>query len=395
MSNSRLKNRYAFSGVGLTPQGKVPSRSAQSFHVEACANALRDAGLPVGEVDGLILYRHFDPVGGDVDVSAFTVAEQLGIRPTALSQETYCTRSWMTHAIGLIEAGFCKYVLVSYGDNARSGRRSFVKELRNDGEPSDMLAAYGDFSTLAKYAMIARRAMYETGTGPEVWRNIAVCQRQFANLNPEAAMHEKLLTPEDYDAAPYVVEPFRLLDATPTTDGGRAILVTTEERARDLAVKPVCVIGVGEANQPKSPAHMTFEDSRYAPATSAKAAFEMAGITIDDVDACEIYDCFTYTVEATMRDYGFFEPGESAAFFVPERIGPGGSLPINTSGGMLSEGYFMGLTPVVEAVRQLRGECGARQLGVLPGSKTPNIILCSDNGGVFHSHTTLVLGREC
>ena len=96
-----------------------------------------------------------------------------------------------------------------------------------------------------------------------------------------------------------------------------------------------------------------------------------------------------------MRDYGFFEPGESAAFFVPERIGPGGSLPINTSGGMLSEGYFMGLTPVVEAVRQLRGGCGARQLGVLPGSKTPNIILCSDNGGVFQSHTTLVLGREC
>lgn len=389
---TRLKNRYAIAGVGLTPQGKVPSRSAQSFHVEACANALRDAQLPASEVDALLLYRHFDPTGGDLDVTAFTVAEQLGIRPTVLSQEKYCTRTWLTHAIGLMEAGLCRYVLVSYGDNARSGRRSFIKELQN-GQPTDMLAACGDLSTLAKYAMIARRAMHETGTGPDVWKNIAVCQRQFANLNPEASMYGKPLTEADYYAAPYVVEPFRLPDATPTSDGGRALLITTAERARDLAKTPVPIMGLGQANMPSSPAYMSFEDSRYAAAVAAKAAFEMAGVTTADVDACEIYDCFSYTVEATLRDYGFFKPGEADAFFTPERIGPGGSLPVNTSGGMLSEGYFMGLTPVVEAVRQLRSECGARQLGVYPGSKKPDIILCSDNGGVLQSHTTIVLGR--
>lgn len=389
----QLKQRYAVVGIGTTKQGKVPGRGALSFHVEACANALQDAGLPPKAVDGLLLYRHFAPVGGDLDVSAFMAAEQLGIRPTALSQETYCTRGWITHAIGLLEAGFCNYVLISYGDNARSGHRSFVRELER-GEATDALAAYGDFSTLAKYAMIARRAMYETGTGSEVWKNIALCQRQFANLNPEAAMHEKVLTEADYYASPYVVEPFRLLDATPTTDGGRAILITSAERAKDLAKSPAYILGIGEANQPKSPGNMSLEDSRYAPMASSTMAFRMAGVTTKDIDACEIYDCFTYTVEATLRDYGFFAWGESADFFVPARIGPGGSLPINTSGGMLSEGYFMGLTPVVEAVRQLRGECGDRQLGVFPGSNSPKLILCSDNGGVLQSHATLILGKE-
>lgn len=388
-----LKNRYAIVGIGQTPQGKVPGRSAQSFHVEACVNAIGDAGIAKDEIDGLLLYRHFDAMPGDIDVSAFRIAEQLGIRPTVLSQEAYCTRSWLTHAIGLLEAGFCRYVLVSYGDNARSGKRAFVRELAN-GKPTDELAAYGDFSTLAKYAMLARRDMFETGTGPEVWRNIAVCQRRFANMNPAAAMFDKVLTEADYDASPYVVEPFRLLDATPTTDGGRAIVITSAERAKDVAGKPVYIMGVGAANMPATPSHMTLEDSRYAAQTASRAAFEMAGVTHADVDACQLYDCFTYTVEATLRDYGLFQPGESKDFFTPERIGPGGTLPVNTSGGMLSEGYFMGLTPVTEAVLQLRGVCGQRQLGSAPGTRAPRIILCSDNGGVLQSHCTILLGKE-
>lgn len=393
MDVQRLKNRYAIVGLGATPQGKVSGRSAQSFHVEACANALKDACLPKSELDGLILYRHFPALVGDVEVSAFTVAEQLGVRPVVLSQEAYCTRGWLTHALGLLESGFCRYVMVSYGDNAYSGRRSFVNELR-EGDPTDHLAAFGHFSTLSKYAMIARRAMLETGTGPEVWRTIALCQRQFANLNREAFMFEKPLTAEDYYSSPMVVDPFRLLDATPITDGGRALLITSAERASYLATKPIYIMGVGEANMPTSPSLMTLEDSTYAPKIASGDAFRMAGITLSDIDACEIYDCFTYTVEATLRDYGFFDSGKSAEFFVPERIGPGGTLPVNTSGGLLSEGYFMGLTAVSEAVRQLRGTCGARQLGELPGTRAPERILCSDNGGVMQSHCTIVLTKE-
>ena len=111
------------------------------------------------------------------------------------------------------------------------------------------------------------------------------------------------------------------------------------------------------------------------------------------MDACELYDCFTYTVEATLRDYGFFPREDVRQFLTRQRLGLGGSLPVNTSGGMLSEGYFMGLTPVAEAFMQLTGRCGQRQLGVLPGTKQPGIIVCSDNGAVFQSHITLVLER--
>ena len=120
----------------------------------------------------------------------------------------------------------------------------------------------------------------------------------------------------------------------------------------------------------------------------------MAGIGPGDVDACQIYDCFTFTVEHTLRDCGFFKPGESMDWFKPERIGPGGRLPVNTSGGMLSESYFMGLTPVGEAVMQLMGRCGKRQLGVLPGTKTPQIMFCTDNGGVLQSNCSMILERS-
>lgn len=134
-------------------------------------------------------------------------------------------------------------------------------------------------------------------------------------------------------------------------------------------------------------------DENSAAVRSSRLAYAMAGVTAEDIDACEFYDCFTYTVEATLRDYGFFKPENVREFITREKIGPGGDLPVNTSGGMLSEGYFMGLTPVSEAVMQLRGECGDRQLGVYPGTKKPELIMCSDNGAVFQSNSALILER--
>lgn len=394
MDYQRLKNKYAIVGVGYTLQGKVPGRTALSFHVEACANAIKDAGLSKKDIDGLFLYRHFDPIGNDYDVTAFVVAEQLGIRPFALNQEYVCHRSWLTHAIGLLEAGFCRHVLVSFGDNGRSGRRSFVKELDADSHPTDELAAFGDFSTLAKYAMVARRAMYEDGTGPHVWKEIAINQRKWANLNPIASTYDKPLTEEGYYNDPFVAEPFRTLDAVPVSDGGRALIITSADRAKDLKNPPVLIRGLGESNASLSPFRLKNKDERSAATIAGAQAFRMAGIGPGDVDACEIYDCFTFTVEHTLRDCGFFQPRESADWFKPERIGPGGSLPVNTSGGMLSEAYFMGLTAVSEGVMQLMGRCGERQLGILPGTKTPHIILCTDNGGVLQSNCTMILERS-
>lgn len=387
-----FKNIIAVVGVGYTPQGRLPGRTAISFHTEAIRNALADAGIEKNEVDAMFLYRHFDALAGDYDVTAFTVAEQLGFRPSVIGQETYCTRGWLYNSIGLLSSGLCRYVVISYGDNARSGRRSFVKEL-SGGKATDDLAAFGDLSTMSKYAMQARRAMDTYGTGPEVWKEISIAQRQWACLNPQAAMYGKPLDDEAYYASAMVAEPLRLLDATPSSDGGRAIVLTTVERAKALG-RPYAVIrGFGSANQPVSPFRLRVEDPESAAKLASSQAFRMAGITCRDVDACELYDCFTYTVEATLRDYGFFPREQVKEFLTRQRLGPGGELPVNTSGGMLSEGYFMGLTPVAEAVMQLTGRCGQRQLGVLPGTKQPGIIVCSDNGAVFQSHITLVLER--
>ena len=390
---NELRNKVAIVGVGYTAQGKGPGRTAASFHTEAIKNAIRDAGIEKGEIDAMMLYRHFEPIAGDYDVSAFTVAEQLGIRPSLIGQETYCTRGWLMNAVGLLVSGQCEYVVVSYGDNARSGKRNFVKEL-SGGAATDELAAYGDLSTMAKYAMLARRAMYEYGTGPEVWKNVAVSQRQWAQLNPIAATCGKPLTAEEYFAAGMIVEPLRLLDATPNSDGGRAIVLTSVENAKRRGHRMAKIRGFGSANKPDSPYRLNPTDPDSAAVRASRAAFAMAGISTKDVDACEIYDCFTYTVEATLRDYGFFTPAETREFLTQERIGPNGELPVNTSGGMLSEAYFMGMTPISEGVMQIMGRCGARQLGKAVGRKEPAIIVCSDNGAVFQSHVTLVLERE-
>lgn len=392
MVNKELRNRFAIVGVGYTPQGKIPGRTAVSFHVEACRNAAADAGIDKREIGALLLYRHFDPLGTDWDVTGFTVAEQLGIRPAVISQEAYCTRTWLTQALGLLELGVCRFVVVSYGDNARSHHRSFVKELR-DGQASDDLATYGDLSTMAKYAMIARRAMHLYRTGPDVWKEIAIAQRRWACLNPAAGMFGKPLDDESYDSSRMIVEPLRMLDATPTSDGGRAIVITTAEIARAICPRPVYISGFGCASQPVSPFRITAEDPQSAAKISCHQALEMAGITLPQIDACELYDCFTYTVEATLRDYGFFAAEDAAQWITRERLGPGGELPVNTSGGMLSEAYFMGLTPVSEAVMQLMGRCKERQLGGALGGRAPQNILCSDNGSVFQSHCSLILSR--
>ena len=392
MAFEELRNKIAVVGVGYTAQGKVPGRTAVGFHCEAIRNALADAGIEKGDIDALLLYRHFDAIGGDYDVTAFTVAEQLGIRPAVVSQETYCTRSWLYYCVGLLESGLAKYIVLSYGDNGRSGKRNWTKEI-SGAKAADELAAYGDLSTMAKYAMLARRAMDLYGTGPQVWKEIAIAQRRWANLNPIAAMHSKVLDEEGYFASEFVAEPLRMLDATPNCDGGRAIVLTTAERARGLKQTPVVIRGFGSANQPLSPFRLRVEDEESAAMAASRQALRMAGVTLKDIDACELYDCFTYTVESTLRDYGFFKPAEVKEFLTAERLGPGGDLPVNTSGGMLSESYFMGLTPLSEAVMQLQGRCGERQLGVVPGSRTPELILCSDNGGVLQSHLTMVLER--
>lgn len=261
--------------------------------------------------------------------------------------------------------------------------------LERNGDES----VFGHFGALAGYALAARRAMHTFRTGPETWRHIAVGQRKWANLNPRAVMCKRPMTFEDYTHAAWIVEPFRLPDACLMTDGGRAIVITSAERARDLRHPPVLIMGLGQDN-PSSAVHQATHLTGPTGAKKAgEAALSMAGISLRDVDACEIYDCFTYTVEITLQDYGFFAPGEGEDWFKDGAIEPGGRMPLNTSGGQLSEAYYMGLTQLSEAAMQLMGRCGERQLGPATRTRSPEIILCSDNGGILQTHSAIVLRR--
>jgi len=289
--------------------------------------------------------------------------------------------------VGVLEAGLCNYVVVVYADNALSGGRAFA------GSEGDS-AVFGHFGATAGYALAARRAMHTFCTGPETWKEIAVGQRKWANLNQRATMYDRPLTFDDYHKARWVVEPFRVPDCCLISDGGRAYVVTSVERARDLRHRPAVIMGMGQHNPSSYIDQSTYMAGPTGAKIAGETAFKMAGITPADVDACEIYDCFTYTVEITLQDYGFFGPGEGEDWFRGGTIAPGGRLPVNTSGGALSEAYFMGLTPLTEGVMQLMGRCGDRQLGPKTNTREPEIILCSDNGAILQTHSCVILRRS-
>ena len=380
-----LKDKTAIVGIGYTPQGRVPGRSSMSFHLEAAANAIADAGLDIKDIDGLLV----QPPMGDPSVTAVLVAQQLGIRTRFLSAldafgaSAGCQAQYAALAVA---NGLADYVLCTYGENARSGVSEYGAALNGGGE-------YGLFGPPACYALAARRAMYEYTTGPETWREIAVAQRRWANLNPRATMYSRPMTYQDYDESIMVVEPFRLFDICQISDSGRAFIVTTAERAKDLKTPPVYIMGAGQDHPATNPQQATFLTGNTGAKVSGEQALAMAGVTLKDIDACELYDCFTYTVEVELMDYGFYGPGEGKDFLKADRLSPGGDFPLNTSGGLLSEAYQMGFTPLTEAVVQLRGEAGERQMGAQTGTREPEIVLVSNNGGVMQTHSTLILRK--
>jgi acetyl-CoA acetyltransferase len=379
MALSEMRDKAAIVGVGYTEQqGTVPGRSALSFAQEAAKNAIEDAGLKLEDIDGLLI----QPTIGQ---QSYTVAAHLGLdNLNLLANEDVmgATAACITsHAALAVASGQANYVLCLYGTNSQSAGPGGGPPRGGTG------AAYGIFGAAMPYALAARRGMHEFGTGPETWGEIAVSTRKWANLNPRATFYKKTMTMEDYLAEPWIAEPFRRADCCLVSDGGRAFIVTTAERAKDLKQPPVYIAGTGQSHHTADVPQSNHNAGPTGAKKSGEAAFKMAGITHADLDAAEIYDCFTYTVELSMQSYGFFKPGEGKDFFKNGRTGPGGEFPVNTSGGLLSEVYYMGFTPLTEAVMQLRGQCGPRQL------KNPHHILVSGNGGILQTHGTVILRR--
>ncbi len=382
-----IKDKVAIVGVGYTPQGRVPGRSVKSLQEEAIRNAILDAGLTPKDVDGILV----QPGAGTL--LPFELAQDLGIRLRFGANESMmgATAGVMVfHAAAALIYGLAKAVVCVYGESGLSHEGAGPGDAPRAFSEN---AAYGYLGPTIGYAMAARRAMHEFGTGPETWKHIAVNQRKWANLNPRAMLHDKPMTFDDYYSSRMVVDPFHLFDICLISDSGRAFVMTTTERAKDCRHRPVYVMGVGQDHPPTDVVYSHTMTGPTGAKASGEAAFRMAGVGLKDVDACEIYDCFTYTIEITLMDYGFYGRGGAKDFFSSGRTAPGGAMPVNTSGGQLSEAYQMGFTPLTEAVVQLQGEAGARQLGPATNTKSPEIILVSGNGIVLQYHSTVILRR--
>jgi len=319
-----LRDKCAIVGLGYTPQGKVPGRNAMSLYMEATRNAAADAGLAMQDIDGLLI----QPCPTDPRVSAFGLAQELGLYPRFagdLQVQGATGGAIIQHAAMAVDAGLCDYCLCAFVDMSRTGSPStgVVYQMA-----STTNSAYGNFGVAAGYAMIARRYMHEYGVTSKQFGAVSVTFRKHAQLNPIAQMQEPM-TIEDHQASRMVVEPLHLFDCCLVSDGGRALIVTTAERARALKQPPVYIMGMGQGHPFADPLRRPVLTLTGA-VKSGKTAFAMAGITPRDVDMCAIYDAFSFVVPLQLEDLGFCGKGEGGAFVEDGRIGLGGELPINT-----------------------------------------------------------------
>ena len=375
-------------GVGEADEiGIVRNKSAVQMHAEAASNALRHANLELSDVDALFT------CGIDF-LPTLIVAEYLGISPRFSSSNSIGGSSFVAHvheAVLAIQAGACEVALITHGETRRSNRKRGVSTRPAHDDPWfpdwQWERIYGVAFPPAAYALAATRHMHQYGTTSEQLAEIAVATRHWASLNPRA-LHRDLITIDDVLNSQMIAYPFHLLDCCLVTDAGGAVVLTSVERARGLGVPAVEVLGSSVAHTH----HMisAMPDLTETPARiSGAAAFAQSGLTPSDVDVAELYDSFTYTVLATLEDLGFCAKGEGGAFVSGQRTAPGGDFPLNTSGGGLSYTHpgMFGMFLLIEAVRQLRGECGPRQVS---GAQ---VALVNGMGGYLSSAATAVLGR--
>jgi acetyl-CoA acetyltransferase len=381
----------AIAGLGITEMGKVYGRTASDFAGEAIALALEDAGLEARDVDGLLIN------GNQSEEMAPRLQFALGLVDLMLVNTMSAFGStagtMLQYAAHAIETGQANVVACVYADaplregtsvsqSGYSGRRFDAPGL------AGLRFAYGDYGPAnSSYALALRRHMHLFGTTHDQLGTIAVGQREWALMNPQAQMRMPM-TLEAYHASRWIVEPLHLFDCCLVSNGGVAVIVTSAQRARELRQPPVYLRGFGQC-APGDTARVEREPAIHTGAAKAgEIALRQARIELADVDVLELYDCYTYTVLVTLEDYGFCEKGEGGTFVEDGKLAPGGSLPCNTGGGQLSSYYMWGFTPLAEGVIQARGQGGERQVG------KHDHVLVSGNGGTLNFHSTTILSKH-
>jgi acetyl-CoA acetyltransferase len=375
----KLRGAAAIVGVGLSGLPSAPERTAMEILAEAVHRALNDAGLKLGDIDGLFTGSsyHFLP--------SLSVAEYLGLKPKFQDTTMVGGSSFVGHLLNAalaLDAGLCDVALICYGSNQGSG----FGKLKTMSETQPYEVPYEPRYPISSYALAAARHMHEYGTRREDLAEVAVAARKWAQMNPLAVKREPL-TVEDVLNARLISDPLGLLDCCLVSDGGGAVILVRRDRAKDFPKAPVFVLGCAGATTHRQITCMA-NLTTTAAAESGPRAFEMAALRPSDIDVVELYDAFTINTVLFLEDLGFCEKGQGGAFVREGRIAPGGALPVNTNGGGLScchPGMY-GIFTVIEAVQQLRGECGDRQVA---GVRTA---VAHGNGGVLSSQVTSILG---
>jgi acetyl-CoA acetyltransferase len=372
----------AIVGVAESDIGEVADGlSVIDLMAQGVGRALDDCGLGLKDVDGVF------SATTQSRLSVLALCEYLRLDPRFIGSTIVGGSSFeyhVAHAMSAIEQGLCSVAVIAYGSTQRSvGRKqASVREINPYESP------FNPFMPSSAYALAAARHMHQYGTTREQLAAVAVAAREWAQLNP-AAWDRKPLTVQDVLSARMVSHPFTVRDCCLVTDGGGAVIVTSADRARSLRKKPAYVLGCGQSTTHSAISSMPDLTATGAVA-SGKAAYAMARLGPADVDAFELYDAFTINTILFLEDLGVCKKGEGGAFVEGGRIAPKGSLPVNTNGGGLSYCHpgMYGLFLLIEAVRQLRGECGERQV------KDCEVAVAHGNGGVLSSQATVILGNE-
>jgi acetyl-CoA acetyltransferase len=376
---ANLSGKAVIAGIGATKFGALPGRTTISMNVEAIRKALNDAGVEKDAVDALYVKcptSKFEMMYGQ------KIAEAIGLQPRiggVWDSGGSSNVIMISQAIMAIEAGQCEIAVVTFADNPKTGSAASYSHPRGED------ALYGWFAVLSSYAMIARRHMGELGTPREALGAVAVAARRHGAQNPNAQLRKPLAL-DEYMNLPPMVAPFGRDDCTLVSDGAAAVVVMSAERARKMGVaKPVPVLGFGFGQTSWDVTQRPDMTSTQAK-VAGETALKMAGLKPKDMDVAQIYDCFTITALMTLEDYGFAKKGQIADFVKGGNIEIGGELPMNTSGGLLSETGMPGMQLIHEGVRQMRGDAALQ----VKGAKH---CIISNQGGVMHTHAALILGQ--
>ncbi len=385
MIDKKLRGAAAIVGVGHAGLGQAHGYTEMEILIQAATRAVKDAGLTMQDIDGIAT------ASVSSTMWSMPVIEHLGIRPTFIDSTMIGGSSFVAHlmpAIAALESGQCNAVLVCYGSTQRTStlNRAAIGKMRRELDPQPYENPYNPLSPLSSYALAAARHMHQFGTTRHHLAEVAVAARKWAQMNPEATMRDPLSI-EDVLASKMVSDPLTVRDCCLVTDGAGAYVLVRSDRARGMKQKPVYVLGNSTAvwNRQISSMH---DLTVTAAQQSGRIAFEMAGVTPADIDLAEVYDAFTINTILFMEDLGFCKKGEGKDFVSNGGIAPGGHFPVNTNGGGLScvhPGMY-GIFILIEAVRQLRGECGERQV------EQARLAVVHGNGGTLSSQSTAILG---